>query len=53
MEGAIRMLNHGVTQDTPKSMMFGAGTIHKGLAFSEEPEAGTLKKVYMAQQRGD
>lgn len=28
------MLNHGVTQDTPKSIVFGAGTIHKGLTFS-------------------
>lgn len=27
-------LNHGVTEKTPKSIMFGAGTIHKGLTFS-------------------
>lgn len=28
-------LNHGVTAETTKSIMFGAGTIHKGLKFTE------------------
>ena len=27
--------NHGVTETTPKNIMLGAGTIHKGLKFAE------------------
>ena len=27
--------NHGVTESTPKNIMLGAGTIHKGLKFAE------------------
>ena len=53
MEGGIRMLNHGVTQDTPKSMMFGAGTIHKGLAFTEEPGSWNFEEsLYGATSGG-
>ena len=27
---------HGITKDTPDSILFGAGTIHQGLEFSGE-----------------
>ena len=51
------MLNHGVTEKTPQSIMFGAGTIHKGLTFtpgvSEAPGTWNFKEsLYGATSGG-
>lgn len=45
MEGEIMSTNgkHGVTANTPKNILFGAGTIHKGLSVSATSvEYGTI-----------
>ncbi len=44
--------NHGITADTPKNIMLGAGTIHKGLKYDSASKAWNLAESIIGATSG-